>query len=274
MYHSRRTPPVNCAAIVALALAIAAISAGKAVGQPALASESQLTGTLRQARELIRAGEYDKTIGLIDSTWALFPRDPALYAEAYLTLIKTYVFIGNDLRMQPNGQKSAELSYEKAASLIRDCLAIKQLRHVRPEPESAYPPEMLRLFTDVRARVQGGLRITSLDPPDATVILGTDTLRAAADQTEIELADLGAGRYDIQVRAKGFVTRHESLEITPGTTLDREFTLRRRHGPLWYASRVGGAGGVVIAIVMLARPKQQAESDLPTPPPPPSTSSR
>jgi hypothetical protein len=235
----------------------------------AIAPPADPRASLAEARELIKSGEYAKTVDVLRASREAMRGDASLLAENYLLLIKTYVFMGNELRNQPNGRPSAEAVYDQASEMIAECLAIPALRHTRPEPETDYPPEMVQLFREVRDTVQGGLRITSLDPPEAVVLLQGDTLRASSAAALLEATDLPIGVYRLEVHAPRFVSIREELQITPGAMLERPYTLKPKRGTMWYATRVAGAVGAVAAIVLIAQPKKTSEPDLGEPPPPP-----
>src|SRR4030095_580098 len=132
---------------------------------PPTSSASDSTSTLESARELIKNGEYDAAIETLRSSIRNARSAPAILRDSYLLLIKTYVFIGNDLKFRPQGREASHLNYQEAKKLIAECLGIEMLRHTRPEPASEYPPEMLAFFTEVRSQIFGSFPVRAPTRP-------------------------------------------------------------------------------------------------------------
>jgi len=240
-----------------------------ALAQPPAAAPAPSAAFLDQAKELIKSGQLDQTIELLEGNRPRVQQDPELLAQTYLLLIKAYTFIGMNLSKQEQGRSASEASFDKANSLTVECLTNKALRHTRPDSAN-YPPLMLQDFQTVRERVQGGLRVTTLEPPSAHVVLDGDTLRA--DSTGILVAkDLPAGTYPLVIAAPGYVTKNTTLQVTAGSTVERPYELKRHRGGWWYATRIGVASAAVAAVVIaLPSHSSSGEKPLDTPPPPPS----
>lgn len=245
-------------------LLVGACSAGATA---AVLTADTVRSRLELGRDYLRDAEYDRNIEMLGGLLREGVADSSLLGESYLLLIKTHLYLRNYLVRQPQGRTSAELNQSKARALVVECLSRPALRHLRPEPEVDYPAEMVQLFRDVRAEVQGGFRVTKLQPPTASVVLDGDTLRADTSGTLREVEDLPVGTHQILVIALGHVPHREEIEIAPGTVLERPYVLRRRHGPFWYGARAAVVGSVGTLLYLAGRPKP--ESDLPGPPPPP-----
>jgi hypothetical protein len=206
--------------------------------------------------------------------------DYAALREAYLLLIKTYVFIGNDLRYKPQGKEASALNYKAARELIAECLSIHDLRHTRPEPASEYPPEMLTAFNEVRSELFGSFRVVRLEPADATVLFDADTLRPMPADTTMGAAvvgdtDLRVGPHVIAVSRPGHKTLHEEVTISPGGTLESSYRLPKLKGKVWYATVAAGAAlAIAGTVALVTKPDQGGDQPLPGPPGPPSGSSR
>jgi hypothetical protein len=81
----------------------------------ALAQESTAADpTLDRARELIRNGEYDAAIESLRKSIDENKQNPDQLGAAYLQLIKTYVFLGNDYKFRPQGREMSNLNYRAA----------------------------------------------------------------------------------------------------------------------------------------------------------------
>jgi len=214
-------------------------------------ADSLLTGAaaLDRARELLRDGDYDPSIDVLKHALAAAHGRPEELRPLYLLLIKTYVFLGNDLKFRPQGREASNLNYQEARRLIAECLAVPALRHTVPAPASAYPPEMLAFFAETRARTFGAFRVLALDPRDAVVLFDGDTLRAATGDSLPGDVDLAAGPHVVTVRAPRRRERIDRVTIAPGVTLERGYVLERRRGPAWYAVRGAGALGVVVGAI-------------------------
>ena len=244
--------------------------------EPAAAPPEQVPigdDVLASARELIKTGEYDRAIEVLKSAIAGGRGDPARLRDGYLLLIKTYVFLGNDLKFKPQGREVSNLNYRAARELIAECLRVKDLRHTRPEPASEYPPEMVSAFTEVRGQIFGSFRVVGLEPRDALISLDGDTLRALQPGSLLGDVDVAVGPHRVVVRAPGFMLVTEEVSISPNSTIERSYQLKRRRSRVWYATVGTGTVGVVgglIALLARGAGGAAAVEPLPGAPPPPS----
>ncbi len=248
----------------------AAAPAGSTTG---VAPAADLAGPLAEARDLVRNGDYDRAIELLRGAVARGAEGSADQREAYLMLIKTYVFLGNDYKFRPQGREASSLNYRAARELIAEMLATPAYRQTQPAPASDYPPEMIAFFGDVRSRLFGAFRVAGLEPADAVVTLDGDTLRPVAGESGLGVADLPVGSHVVVVRAAGHQPLDEAITISPNVTLERGYRLEKRRGPGYYATRVVGVLGLVGgAIALIAGNKNGGASTpqpLPGAPPPP-----
>jgi hypothetical protein len=205
---------------------------------------------LDQARELLRDGEYDRSIDVLKAALATSRSDPARLRETYLLLIKTYVFIGNDLKFKPQGRAASNLNYLEARRLIAECLGTRELRHTRPEPASQYPPEMVTFFAESRRALFGGFRVRELTPAHAVVLLDGDTLRALPGGVEAGDIDLATGPHGVVVRARGYQETTDHITIPAGVNLERSYRLTKKKSGLWYATRGAGALGLLAGAIL------------------------
>lgn len=246
----------------------------RAVAQATSPEQTRKAGDpLDVARELIKAGDYDRAIEVLKAAMAGGRGEPTGRRDAYLLLIKSYVFLGNDLKFKPQGREASSLNYRAAREMIAECLGVKELRHTRPEPVSEYPPEMISAFIEVRGQVLGAFRVAGLEPPHAVVLFDGDTLRARPAEVMPGEVDLPVGRHQVVVQAPGYRTVTDEISISPNSTLERSYQLKRRRSRAWYATVATGAVGVVGGLIALAvggGRKSASAEPLPDPPPPPS----
>jgi hypothetical protein len=226
------------------------------------------------ARELLKSGDYDRAIEVLKAALASGPHAAPLARDLYLQLIKTYVTLGNDLKFRPQGREASSLNYRAARELIVECLSQPALRRTRPEPATDYPPEMVRLFAEVRAERFGAFRVGGLVPAGATVTFDGDTLAALPDAARA-LEDVPAGTHAVVVSAPGYRTLAQTIGISPGATLERSYQLMRRRGRAWYATRTLAVVGAAVGIGLLighdnGQGPAPGETLLPPAPPPPS----
>lgn len=231
--------------------------------------------SLDQARELIKDGDYDHAIEILRAAIERARSRVATLRNAYLLLIKTYVFLGNDFKFKPQGREASNLNYQEAKALIAECLGIRELRHTHPEPASEYPEEMIRFFAEGRSRIFGSFRVAELEPAGAVVLLDADTLRALPGDSLIGDVDLAVGKHLVVVRARGYKDVTEEITISPNSTLERPYHLARRRGAAWYATIGAGAAGVVGGLIALVASGGESSTTpalepLPPAPPPPS----
>lgn len=261
---------------VGMCLCLLASQATAVLAQEPVPAPGDLGATIEQSRELIKSGDYDRAIELLRGTIAQTHPNPTVLREAYLLLVKTLVYLGNDLRRRPQGRVASELNYEEARRQITEMLSIPALRHTRVEPETEYPEEMLRMFAEVRGQIFGSFRVLSVQPADAAVILDTDTLSASPGDSTLGEVDIPVGAHLVVVRHERFNPVTDRITISPGATLERSYRLTRKRDLRWYAPRVGGGlallGGVIAAIVS-SRRGTTGDQPLPGPPSPPSSTS-
>ncbi len=207
---------------------------------------------LERAREMLRDGDYDRSIEVLKGALERAGSDPERLRETYLLLIKTYVFLGNDLKFKPQGREASNLNYQEARRLIAECLGRRELRHMYPEPASQYPPEMVTFFAETRRNIFGAFRVQEVVPATALVLLDGDTLRTLPGETQMGDVDIATGEHVVVVSAPGFKETTDRITIAPDVTLERSYRLVKRKGGMWYATRGAGAlglvGGVIAAI--------------------------
>ena len=240
------------------------------LAQGAPAPADTVAVPIDQARELIKSGDNDRAIEVLKDVISKEKGSLSRLREAYLLLIKSYVFLGNDFKLKPQGREASNLNYRAAREVIAECLKVKALRHTQPEPASEYPPEMLSFFGEVRARMFGSFTVTELSPATAVALFDADTLRALPGSGARGDVDLAVGRHVVVLRAPGHKDVSEEVTISPNTTLERSYRLEKNHGAWWYTSRAGAVIGATSLGLALRRHKPgTTEQPLPAAPPPP-----
>jgi hypothetical protein len=230
-------------------------------------------GSLETARELIKNGDYDQAIEQLRGSIERERGNPEHQSEAYLLLIKTYVFLGNDYKFRPQGREMSNLNYRAARELITQVLSIPELRHLRPEPASEYPPEMITMFAEVRSEKFGSFRVVRLEPEDAAVTFDGAPLGSTPNDPMPGDTDLPVGKHVVRVTAPGHVEVTDEVTISPNSTLERSYQLTKRRGTWWYATRGAALALVVGTVAVLANRTTDEDlgpEDLPGAPPPPS----
>jgi hypothetical protein len=240
------------AAWIVMAPLSAAAQQGTPPPAPAPAAVVTADPSLDQAKELIKNGDYDRAIDLLKSAIERGKHDEATLREAYLLLIKTYVFLGNDYKFKPQGREMSNLNYRAARDLIVEALGRKELRHLKPEPASEFPPEMIASFAEVRNEIFGSFRVARLAPPTAMVILDGDTLGLYPGDSMPGDVDLPVGKHLVVVRAPGYKDATDEVTIAPGANLERAYALQKGRSPAWYATWGAAAVGVVVGGIALA----------------------
>lgn len=257
----------------AVPLPVMALEDGTITTPSATPADSVTAASLERARVLIKDGEYDGAIEILKASIQRARPTPVILRDAYLLLIKTYVFVGNDLKFKPQGREASNLNYQEAKKLIAECLRIDVLRHTHPEPASEYPPEMISAFAEVRSKIFGSFRVADLKPPGAVVLLDADTLQALPGDSLLGDVDLEVGPHRVNVIAKGYRPVTQEILISPNSTLERSYRLSRKRGAGWYAAASGVALAGVIGIFAIGRGSADepppGEEPLPPAPPPP-----
>lgn len=257
--------------LCAVALVMAAPVALLAQPAPPPQATAEPGSPLEQARDLIKSGDYDRAIEDLKGVIGKERSRLATLREAYLLLVKTYVFIGNDYKLKPQGRELSNLNYKAARELIAECLRVKELRHTQPEPASEYPPEMVSLFGEVRAQLFGSFSVAGLTPAAAVVLLDADTLRTLPGKHALGDVDLTTGRHVVVIRYPGYQDLTDEIVIPPNSTLERSYQMTKRRGKLWYATRVGAVVGVAtLGAALRTHKTTPAQQPLPGAPPPPS----
>lgn len=269
--NSRLVPAFLCLSLGSGFLPLSVFS-GEAGAQPVEQRAQAADASLDEARELIKTGDYDRAIEILRAAIVQSKSQAGRLRDAYLLLIKTYVFLGNDLKLKPQGREASNLNYKAARELIAECLRIKELRHTRPEPASEFPPEMTAFFSEVRGQIFGSFRVVGTEPRNAVVLFDSDTLRMSPGDSLLGDVDLAVGPHLVVVRATGFKDVTDEVLISPNSTLERSYQLPRRRGGAWYATVATGTAGVVGGLIaLLAGKKSETEAAQPLPgaPPPP-----
>jgi hypothetical protein len=242
--------------------------ADSATGQAVAAEPDSI---LNDARRFLIEGRYDETIELLQPVLTQSRDDEAILREAYLLSTKTYVTAGNYNRSRPQGSVTADLYYDRAEEIILECLLVEGLRHTTPEPPGDYPPEMLAMFERVRNRNFGSFRVIGLEPPEAAILLDGTIIKPAGDLPLPEVRNLTTEPHNILLRAEGYEDWAEVIHITPGSTLERDYTLQKGKGFGWWAKWIGGAAALVGvgAVSVLGGDEAGGPTPLPGPPDPP-----
>ncbi len=218
----------------------------------AAAAADSVEMALEESRGFLRDGDYDRSIEVLKAALPGAQRRRQRLQALYLQLIKTYVFLGNDLKFKPQGREASNLNYQEARRLIAECLKTRELRHTRPEPASDYPPEMVTFFAETRREMFGSFRVPDVKPAFAVVTLDGDTMRTQPGRRELGDVDIAVGPHSVVVRAKGYKDLTERVTVSPGGTLERSYRMTKRHGPAWYALRGAGAAVLVGGITAIA----------------------
>jgi len=235
----------------------------------AVAAHADPTAATAEARELIRNGDNDRAIEVLRATIAANSGRPEVLKDAYLLLIKTYVFLGNDYKFRPQGREASNLNYRAARELIDEALSIPALRRLEPVPAEDYPPEMVTFFAEARGRMFGAFRIVGLEPAHATVTFDGSVLAADGDPRLRAIPDLPVGQHTVSVAAVGYKDFSETIAISPGGTLERSYRLEKKRSPWWYAAGAGVLAGTVLVITNQNNGSSSGPESLPGPPPPP-----
>jgi hypothetical protein len=179
------------------------------------------------------------------------------------------VIRGNSYKLKTQERETSELYYQEARKAIVKCLNEPGLRHTWPSPPSHFPPEMLALFAEVRSEIFGAFRIVGLDPADACVTLDGDTLRTMPGDSLLGDLDIPVGLHLITLQRDGFRTVTAEINISPNSTLERDYRLAKARGPWWYVSRIGLPVTAVAALVISAGGGEHEPVDTLSPFPPP-----
>ncbi len=239
-----------------------------AAAQDAAASEMSLD----QAKELIKNGDYDRAIETLRAELGRNQAHPEQLGDTYLQLIKTYVFLGNDYKFRPQGREMSNLNYRAARELIVEALEKPELRHLKPEPAWEFPPEMISFFSEVRAQKLGSFRVVLLEPRNAVVLFDGDTLGTFPGDSTPGDTDLPIGTHRVQVRAAGYEEVVEDVTISPSSTLERPYEMKRKRTTSWYVTRGGAmalAAGALTYFLLRGDDQSSGAEPLPGPPPPP-----
>ncbi len=220
-----------------------------------------LETSLRESRALLRGGEYDRAIQILEAAIARLHVPPRQLADVYLLMVKSYVIAGNFQKSQPGGRDAWIHYHAEARRRIGECLAIRALRHTTPEPADEYPPEMLAMFAEARGRMFGSFAVVAVDPPGSTVILDADTVRSGQDGKYVE-PDVSIGAHNVLIQHDGYLTQSDAVTVGRGATLQRTYRLAKERGRMWYASRIAAAVGTAAGVGLAVRGGSSSDDDL------------
>jgi hypothetical protein len=242
--------------------------------QPRPAAADDIDRSLHEVRDLIRRGEHEAAISAAQDAKTAVEAgvsDPARLAQAYLLVAFSYVNYGN---FQANERRpmAAETLYKEARAALEQGLSnVAPLRAAQLDP-AEYPPEMIDLFTRVRAEKFGGLRIIALDPPDAVVMVDGAVLSPLPGETALGDPALPIGAHTITVERSGYTMQTETITIAPNSWQERPYRLAKKRGKKFYGllgAGVAAAVGGVAALVAGGDTATPGAEPLPGPPPPP-----
>jgi len=246
-------------------LALTALGGARApVGAEGMLDGGSVQTRVDEARRHMALLEYEQAIALLEPVLhASSP--PALLGESYLVLVEAHVYRGN---VSAADSKERQLWHDEAASLIRACLGVRELRHVSPEPRERYPSEMVELFDEVRREMFGSFEIGELEPREAEVTFEGTLLERNASGI-LRRNDVPIGTHELSIRHPGYREIIETIEISPATVAMRSFTLERERGFGWYATRVIAPVAVIAGAAVIITRTGGEEAPLPGPPDPP-----
>ncbi len=238
------------------------VSSGVAI-LPATAADPGEKERVEQARRLVKAGSYDEAIAILTTAIRDGNMETEVLREAYLLLASTFIYKYNQYRNSFETRAIAGESYQEADRVVRECLGRWELRHTRPDTLGAYPPEIPKLFAQVRRAEFGTLRIAALDPPDAVVVLRGDTLRVGDTVT-----DVPAGIDTLLVIHPKWSDRG-IVPIQPNETSDFRYAFTKHRSSKWYVipGVLAGTAGIIAAIVLPGDEKTKPEATTLPPPP-------
>ena len=222
------------------------------IAQAASQAATALDSLLARSRELIKRGDYDSAIDQLKLAVTGPHATTERLRDAYLMLIKCYVFAGNSYRSRLDGRETSSLYYKEARERILECLRIRDLRDTRAEPEGEYPQEMVNEFAEARNEHFGSFRVIGLAPATALVMLDADTVRSRGDGT-LGLSDIVVGPHRVRVVHAGHRALEDTITIGPGATLERSYELARGHGPAWRVARAGVFAGALAGLAAALR---------------------
>jgi len=266
MWNSRRSRPVCVLLAAAMLLQLAPRATG---AQPAAVEPVDIQADLEHARALINTAQFDEAIRVLEHVKDQTKSTLEEQRETSMLLILSWVLLGNTI--QQASPASAESNYRQARSLTEELLLSRDFRHT--QPDSLAPPEMVRIFEEVRRDALGTFRIQELEPDKAIAVLGVDTLGVLPDGTARGALDVIPGSYDLVIHAEGYHDLAIPIEIAASSNVVQPaYELKKKRSKIWY---VGGglaavAGGLAVALSVGGGSASEPESPLPGPPPPPS----
>ncbi len=262
----------NLAGLVG-AVATLLILAAPATSQDEFANVRELWDKSDHEFEQVFDDILNPRIALMESLMAtrnLTSDELEILGQAYLYLVHTrvkYSYWLDDHKVWDRAQRQREA----ATKDIDRLLDVRALCHTRPD-STDHPLLMHELFDQVRREKFGIFKVSQLDPADAWVIMGNDTLRTDPGESLVE-PDLIPGSYSVLVCRDGYRPQREDVLITKGETTVRDYRLREGRSWWWWTWRGAIAAGTVTAVTLGLIPGDEAATppppDLPLPPGPP-----
>ena len=199
----------------------------------------------------------------------LTPAEIEVLRDAYVDVVAQLVYYSN--RLGEAGRTNIQaLLLEDARAMATECVRTPELRRTRPEPP--YTELAMDAFTQARLANIGGFVIDSLEPRDATVVVGVDTLRVPAGGDKLADYDLIAGEYPVTIMADGYKTLEDMITVLPAQTASKPYRLSKPTSWWWWAGGsvvlAGAIAGTAVALSGGDNPPATVP-DLDGPPPPP-----
>ena len=258
--------------LVGLLVAMAALSATRVLAEDPPV-EVPPREAIVEARQHVKNGAYDEATMLLETAIQSLTESDDLLRDAYVELVKVNVMRSNYWRFRPQGREPGRLFIERARELVRECLGRESLRDAKPDPPSEYPSEMITLFDEVRREMFGAFRIVGLHPSDSHVFIGDTPLKPMGEEAGLFLGNLPTGKHLVVVRREGYQDLTDEIAISPGSTLEQDYILKKNRGAWWYTWRGTAVAAATLGLANLVTSgvdgAPSAEQELPGPPDPP-----
>jgi hypothetical protein len=251
-------------ALVSLCLSIT-LTTVPAVSQTS-ASEPAAEASFDRVRELRGQGQFDQALGALDDLMQSHGSDGdvarRIFNERVFTLLSKR---SSALTVDDQDQLYTEAvaAAEKGLTRFPDLTADRQL----------YPPDVALIYDTLRQKMFGSVELTT--KPDSSEVYMDGEL---VGKTPLSMRYVPVGSYELIVAHDGYRESDVGVEVTPSAVIQREVTLGKNRGTVWWLTRVVAPTLLVAGIVYYVGTNngdgEEIPPVLPEPPDPPASSRR
>lgn len=243
---------------LALGIALSTVPTG---AETSASQPSGAEASFDKVRELRGQGQFDQALSVLDGLLQSDGGDDEVARHIYNERVFTILSKRNaalTVDEQDRLYNEAVSEAEKGLTRFPDLTADRAL----------YPPDVALIYDTLRQKMFGSVELTA-SPDSSNVFMNGEMV----GKTPLSMRYVPVGNYELTVAHDGYRQSDVSVDVTPSAVVQREVTLGKNRGTVWWLTRVAVPAALVGGIVYWAtRSDENAPTQdppLPGPPKPP-----